>query len=131
MECFLDFVSLSPCINLQTLSIRLVLDFESADAHWNLLDHVTSHCLQEIEVEFSCICKRNESLVRWEKVDSLLCQFYDRSHNKGVEFHVSLRPIFKQSEGIYELLMEQAKAAWPEFCTRGEGVVTVVRPPRD
>lgn len=109
------------------MSIRLSFGtFKPNDLHWNLLEDITSPHLQDIEVRLDLRCERHGSLVEWEKVDKLLCRVYNQSFQNGVELHVSLRPLSGQSQDIYESLMEQAKEAWPRFCTNGEGVVKVV-----
>ena len=95
-------------------------NFESDDPQWDLLEGITSCYLEEIEVDFFGGWEKSGSpLARREKVDNLLCQCYDRSHQNGVKtFHVSLRPRYGR-ENLAEWWMERASAAWPNFCTKG------------
>lgn len=89
--------------------------FEWDDLHWDLLDNITSLYLKEIRVYFSGKSEETGPPVQWEKVDDLLCQFYDRSYDFK-KFQVSLGP---NSGGDNEGWIKHVGAAWPKFSTKG------------
>ena len=79
-----DLASLSACTQLRTLSIHLLGDFKQNDPNWAVLNTITSPYLEEIKIcSFDGYVTRR-ALKRWEEIDDMLCQNYDRSHRNGV-----------------------------------------------
>lgn len=128
MECFIDSVppSLLPCIKLRTLSIYLLVVFNSNDPHWHVLDTVASVHLKEIKVNFFGLFETNVPPLGWQKVDDILCQCYDRSYEADKTLHVSLRLSERWSDDLKERWTVRVNELWPKFCRKGKEVVSVV-----
>jgi len=124
---FPDFVFLTSCTQLQTLSIHLLGDFREDDPNWDALFTVTSPHLEEIKIRsFDGVVTSGQSLVGWEGIDDLLCRHHDRSHQNGVgNFRVSLHPTDIYLEEEYGRLLGCVQEVWPRFVKKGTVVLSL------